>query len=340
MAYSTINKYSDHINTKLFTGNASADNAITGVGFQPDWVWLKDRVGTNNHSLYDSVRGVTKAIRTSTSGVETTTSGVTAFGADGFTVGDNAMGNAANAMVAWCWKAANGAGSSNTDGSITSTVSANTTAGFSIVSYTGTASTATVGHGLGVAPKMIIVKNLSSSENWGVWHTNLGEDEYLGLNQTNAQATNSAIWNSTYPTNSVFSIGNNARIGSSADFIAYCFAEVAGYSKMGEYRGNETSDNAFVYTGFKSSFILIKNYGAIDNWMLFDNKREGYNVDNDALHPNLNDAEQTDNEIDILSNGFKIRNSNQETGHNGHKYLYMAFGQPIISNSGVCATAR
>jgi hypothetical protein len=337
MAYSTINKYSDHFNTKLFTGNASADNAITGVGFQPDWVWLKDRVGTNNHSLYDFVRGVTKALRTSTNGAETTTSGVTAFGADGFTVGDNAMGNAANAMVAWCWKAANGAGSSNTDGSITSTVSVNTTAGFSIVSYTGTGSQATVGHGLGAVPKMIIIKRLQNTEDWAVYHASNGAGTYQSLNTTEAKQTNANRFN-VAPTNQVFTVNTHESVNYAENYIAYCFAEISGYSKFSSYTGNGDADGAFVYTGFRPTMVICKRTSAADPWVIMDSKREGYNVANYQLVADTNGAESSNVRADLLSNGFKARSGSGEV--NDGTYIYMAFGQPIISNSGVCATAR
>ena len=232
-------------------------------------------------------------------------------------------------------------GSSNFSGSIQTTVSANTTAGFSIVKYTGTGSAATVGHGLGVAPKMLIVKNLGSSENWGVWHTGLGENEYLGFNQTNAQATNTAIWNNTYPTNTVFSIGNNARTGGSSNYVAYCFAEVKGYSKIGKYIGNGNADGTFVYTGFKPAWIITKNAtNGSTSWSISDNKRPGFNVINDILFSDSSGVEQTFNYIDHLSNGFKIRYTS-DSNTSGSNIIYMAFAEaPLVGTNNIPCTAR
>ena len=251
---------------------------------------------------------------------------------------DLATNNSQNTV--WGWKCNGGTTSSNSDGSLASTVQANTTAGFSIVTWTADGGGAkTIGHGLSTAPKFIIGKDLDTSDNWTCYHHSMGNGYGIFLNGTNAEASASAFWNSTSPTNSVFTIGSD-NTWNSPSLVFYCFAEVPGFSKIGEFRGNETSDNAFVYTGFKPSFILIKNFHGTNNWMLFDNKRDGYNPDNDALHSNTADSEQTDDEIDIVSNGFKIRNSNQETGHNGHRYLFIAFGQSIVGSNDVPATAR
>jgi len=350
MAYSTISKPSLHFNTKLYTGNGST-NAITGVGFQPDWVWIKNRVATSSHNIFDVVRGATKAIFANATDVEATeASRLSAFNSDGFTInGDTSNQTNANgsAFVSWNWKAGGSQGTSNTDGSINTTyTSVNTTAGFSISSYTGTGSAATVGHGLGVAPKMIIVKNLSSSENWGVWHTAIAADKYLGLNQTGAVATNSAIWNNTLPTNTVFSIGNNARTGGSHNYVAYCFAEKKGYSKFGTYIGNGNADGTFVYTGFKPAFTLIKRDGT-DNWPIHDNRRpeRGGNPNDAVLRANLSDASYGGSQgVDFLSNGFKARQNDGEFNNNGSTYIYMAFAdEPLVANvgaNGIPNTAR
>ena len=262
-----IDKPNLHFNTKLYTGNGST-NAITGVGFQPDFTWIKNRTGTNWHTLYDAIRGTTKVLNSNETGAESTdTTGLTSFDSDGFTHGSGGNGNVnGGSFASWNWKA-NGAGSSNTDGSITSSVSANTTSGFSIVSYTGNGTSgATVGHGLGAVPKMIIVKKLNGGASWTIYNSNLstGASSYLYLNSTDAEGTNYAgYWNSTTPTSSVFTLGNAGDTnGNTNTYIAYCFADVQGYSKFGSYVGNGNADGAFVYTGFKPAWVMIKSSGS------------------------------------------------------------------------------
>ena len=261
MAYTTINKQTDHFNTKLFTGTGST-NAQTGVGFQPDMVWFKNRSEVYSHQLYDVVRGVTKRILPDlTTAEETDANGLTAFGTDGFTVGSNVgINKSSNNIVAWNWKAGGGQGSSNTDGSINTTyTSVNTTAGFSISKYTGTGSNATVGHGLGVAPKMIIFKRLDSADDWTIYHTSLGATNKIDLNNTGATSAVASVFNNTAPTNSLMYVGTNGRTNaSSGSYIAYAFAEKTGYSKFGSYTGNGNADGTFVYTGFKPSWVMLK----------------------------------------------------------------------------------
>ena len=337
---------SDFFSTKLFTGNASAGHAITGVGFQPDWVWLKDRIGTNNHSLYDSVRGVTKAIRTSTTGAETTTSGVTAFGVDGFTVGNNAMGNAANAMVSWNWKM--GTTSGLTGGSITPTgYSLNTTAGQSIIAYTGTGATATIPHGLGALPGCIIVKNLSS-EHWQMYHHKIdatAPEDYTLQFSAGARFDTDTRWNDTAPTSSVFTVAGNPTVnGSTVPYIAYVFTEKKGYSKFGSYIGNGNVDGTFTYTGFRPAFIMLKNSNT-GNWPnIWDSKRETFNPNSNLLYPNNNSAEGDGAPnwvIDMLSNGFKARSSNNEANGSGNTIIYAAFAEfPIVSSNNIPGVAR
>ena len=337
MAYSTIIKPSDYFNTKLYTGNGST-NAITGVGFQPDWTWVKG--STLDQCWFDSVRGVTKRLRSNTSNAEDTTSGVTAFGTDGFTLGSSAEENQnSTTFTSWNWKA-NGSGSANSDGSINSTVSVNTTSGFSIVKYTGTGSAATVGHGLGAVPKMIIVKNLSASGDWMVYHQSIGNDHRLIFNTTSAKQDNS-VWNDTTPTSSVWSMNDNGDAnGSGSDYIAYCFAEKTGYSKFGSYTGNSSTNGTFVYTGFKPAFVIVKDTSTTANWGMIDNKREGYNSNNQQYEPNDGDAQDNNQPFDILSNGFKLRTADGDFNVSGNTYIYMAFGQPIVSTNGGIATAR
>jgi hypothetical protein len=346
MAYTTINKSTDYFNTKLYTGDGEpAGNAITGVGFQPDFTWIKERSSSNNHLLFDAVRGVTKSISSNLDAVQSTDAQyLTAFGTDGFTVGpSNDINEPSSTYASWNWKAGTGQGSSNTDGSINTTyTSVNTTAGISISQYTGTGSNATIGHGLGAVPKMIMVKNLTNANAWSVYHASLGATKYLALNETDAAGTASDRWQDTTPTSSVFSIGTNANQGGSYDYIAYCFAEKQGFSKFGKYTANGNASGAFVYTGFKPGFIMIKSATTAMYWHIFDKTRVGFNPNNSRLNPNATDQETTTTGvIDILSNGFKIRTDQQQFGTNGATYIFMAFAEaPLVGTNNVPATAR
>ena len=344
---------SDHYNTKLYTGTG-AELAITGVGFQPDLVWVKNRDSANSHQLYDAVRGTTKYIESDNTTVELTSSdGITTFGADGFTLGGNLTGanNSGDDFASWNWKA-NGSGSANTDGAINSTVSANTTSGFSIVSYTGTLSgngNTTVGHGLGAVPKMIITKSKSNAENWGVYHKDLTANHILQLNTTSAQINTTSEGTVTAPTSSVFTVNYRGEYGNSGqNYIAYCFAEKKGYSKFGSYTGNtSTTDGPFSFCGFRPNFVLIKNTADAEAWQLFDGKRAGYNAYNYRLYPNNTSAEATStNYIDLLSNGFKIRTGSGSTAQHdvnssGKLFIYAAFAEfPLVSSNDIPVTAR
>jgi len=344
MAYTTINKHTAHFNTKLFTGNSST-NAITGIGFQPDAVWLKSRSGANDHQIYDAVRGATKYLRAeSNDGEGTASTGLTAFDSDGFTVGSAGTTNNNGAtMASWNWKA-NGAGSANTVGTINSTVSANTTAGFSIVKYTGNGvSGATVGHGLGVAPKIVLIKKTSSSDSWSMLNTNIDLNYYLKLEGNDAQV-NDALFNNTAPSTTVFTVDSDGQVnGNGNEFIAYCFAEVTGYSKFGKYTGNASTDGTFVYTGFKPAWIMTKRYNTTENWYIKDIKRSVSNPVDEALYANSSTTELANwsgATTDYLSNGFKIRTT--DTAHNGSgdTYIYMAFGQSLVGSNNVPCTAR
>jgi len=340
MAYTPIDKGENFFNTKLYTGNGGTQS-ITGVGFQPDWTWIKGRSFSDNHVLTDAVRGVTKTIFSDLSAAEETQStGLTAFGSDGFSVGSLAEVNTNNAtLVSWNWKA-NGSGSANTNGSINSTVSVNTTSGFSIVKWTGTGSNATIGHGLTVAPAMIIVKELGTANDWVVYHKSLGGGKYIYLNQTTGEASASTVWQNYDPTSSVFYTGTSGLVSQSEPYIAYCFAEKTGYSKMGLYTGNGNNDGAFIYLGFKPAFLMIKRSDQDQPWLLFDNKRST-NVNQSKLFPNTNGAENNDtsNGIDFLSNGFKLRRNNGESNETGN-YIYMAFGQTLVGTNNVPNNAR
>ncbi len=335
----------DYFNTVLYNGTGSAQS-ITGVGFQPDWLWQKSRSNSQDSRIFDAVRGGSKVIYSSLTNGETTDAQlITSFDSDGFTMGSSGtnVNDSGTTNVAWNWKA-NGAGSSNTDGSITSTVSANTTSGMSIVKWTGTGASATVGHGLGVTPDMIICKNLdATAEDWVVWNNSFSASQFIRLNTTDAVATSTGMWDNTLPTSSVFSLKNEEKNNnSSQDIIAYCFADVKGFSKFGVYAGNADADGSFVYTGFKPAFIMIKKVGgASASWVMFDSKRLGYNVANYQLYANSSTSYGNNVLLDITSQGFKCRANHADVNGSGATYIYMAFAEePLVSSNGVPATAR
>jgi hypothetical protein len=353
MSYTNgLDKPSEYFNTKLYSGNSSTQS-ITGVGFQPDLVWIKSRTGAVDHDWVDSVRGVNKAIAsntTSTEGSFGTNYTIDSFDSDGFTLHNALYNNASGSNYAsWSWLAS-GTGVSNTQGSIASTVSANTTSGFSIVSYTGTGATATVGHGLGVAPSMIIFKNRDAVQNWVTYHSSLGGTKAVFLDNTDAQATSSSYFNNTSPTSSLFYIGASGDSnGNGHNMIAYCFAEKKGFSKFGSYTGNGSTDGTFVYTGFKPAFLIIKRSSSTGNWELFDNKRDIDNTVGHFLEANTTGAESdlsaSHTPLDFLSNGFKLRNSsltgNTNINLSGSTYIFMAFAEsPFTTSTGIPTTAR
>ena len=343
MAYTDIDKPSDYFNTNLYTGN-NTETSHT-VGFQPDWTWLKVRNADGSHYLFDSVRGVTKYIQANSTAAEGTDSNlIKSFDANGYTIGtSNAVNTTGETMVGWNWKAG-GSASSNTDGSITSSVSANQDAGFSIVSYTGNATAnATVGHGLGVAPSMMIVKKRNGAFNWGIYHKSLTAHKLLAFT-TGAPDDDASYWNDVEPTSSVFNLGSGALTnGSGSTMIAYCFAEKQGYSKFGSYTGNGNADGTFVYTGFKPAFVMVKQTNTARYWAMFDNKRDGLNPTNRPLFPNASDQESDSVNYyhDILSNGFKWRTNSNIMNVSGGTYIYMAFAEnPFTTSTSVPATAR
>jgi len=328
----------DYFNTATYSGNSSTQN-ITSVGFQPDWVWIKSRSNASNNYVTDVVRGTSKGLQTNISNAEVTnTNVITSFNSDGFSLGDDATANVANitgrTYVSWNWKAG-GTAVSNTDGSITSSVSANTDAGFSIVSFTGNKTRgATIGHGLGVKPDMIIMKNRDLGVSWVVWFPNLqANNQLLELNSTGAVLTNTgdpnAWWNNTSPTSSVITLGDYDGINDDLSMIAYCFAEIEGYSKFGSYTGNGSSDGTFVYTGFRPAWIMFKRTDSTNHWLMLDNKRNVGNLVHKFLLANASDAEDTSNDqdTDFTSNGFKVRNSNARNNASGGSYIYMAFAE-------------
>jgi len=338
MAYISFQP-NDYFSTKLFTGTGSS-NAVTGVGFQPDWVWIKNRSTTSSHIVQDVVRGATKQLYPDLNNAEVTGSdGVSSFDSDGFTVGTGASFNGnGNNIASWNWKAG-GAASTNSNGSVSATVSASTTSGFSVVKYTnpGSGSPFTVGHGLGAAPTCIIVKNLAS-QNWGVWHTGLGFGKYLQLNTTVAEASANLV---TATSSTTFSTYYDHHT-SGAELIAYCFAPVKGFSKFGVYYGDGSADGPFIYTGFKPGLIILKRAGnAGNNWNMIDSKRSPSNDVDKILFPSSTDAEVTTTVADINSTGFKIRLTSSGWNHNQDKFIYLAFAEePLVSSNNVPATAR
>jgi hypothetical protein len=351
MAYTTINKSTDYQNTKLYTGTAGGQT-ISGVGHQPDFIWVKQRGDAGyDHSLHNSVSGFLKQlISNSTTAEITNTDTITSNNSDGFVLGADTAGPNANSnnqdtknYVSWNWKAG-GTGSSNTDGSITSTVSVNTTSGFSIVKFTGTEANGTVGHGLGVAPKFIFGKNLDTGTSaWPVYHASIGGTKYLNINTTSGEGTYGGYWNNTAPTSNVFSVGSHADVNRD-NMIYYCFAEKPGYSKIGSYTGNGNEDGPFTYTGFKPAFTLVKRIDSNNDWNIQDTARQIYNgQDGVVLQANESKSESDIGNgfaRDSLSNGFKIKNTGTETNASGGTYIYMAFGQSIVGSNNVPATAR
>ena len=337
-----INKPSEYFNTLIYTGNDTDGRAITGVGFQPDWVWFKGRTVASDNEVYDAVRGATKNIATNLTAAEATNSNrLQSFDSDGFTLGNSTSVNKIYNYVAWNWRA-NGSGVSNTDGDITSTVSANTTSGFSVVKWTGTGSDGTIGHGLGVAPKMVIVKSLANISYWMVYHASLGNAQEIYLNSSSGSGASTA-WNSTTPTDAVISLDGGAGNGvnASGDYIAYVFEEKKGFSKFGSYTGNGNTDGTFVYTGFKPALLIRKRTDASNDWYINDNKRAGYNPQNDYLFPNSTQTESALQRFDFLSNGFKIRTTDGGDNASGGTYIYMAFAEnPLVGTNNIPTTAR
>jgi len=344
MAYTTINKSSDYFNTKLYTGNGST-NAQTGVGFQPDWVWLKGRSNTGSNKLMDAVRGSSSSLCSNNNNAAEGADYFSSFDSDGFTVATTSNDINANGQtyVGWNWKAGT-TGSGTTGGSGTGkaySYSVNTTSGFSIVTYTGNGSAGhTIPHHLGVAPKFIIVKSYSDNYNWTVYYGD--PTDYLVLNATDATTDSNEVWNDTAPSSTVFTVGNrNSTNQNTATFVAYCFANVTGYCNIGSYTGNQNANGPFIYTGFKPAFILSKKIDGASDWYIFDSKREGYNIDNDTLLANQTNAESTTDYLDIFSNGYKVRTTDGDLNTNNGTYMYMAFAEaPFVGSNNQPATAR
>jgi hypothetical protein len=338
IGFGLTNQADDYFTAYLYTADGTSPKSRTGIGFAPDFLWFKDRTSSFSHALYDTVRGTNKGLQTNTTAAENTYTLLTAFGSDGFTTSDDGtVGNLLNYStdnyVTWAWKAA-GSTVSNTAGTITSTVSANTTAGFSIVTYTGNGTNgATVGHGLGIAPSLIFIKNRGAVASWLVYSSSIGASNFLVLNTTDASAASALPFNNTAPTSSVFSLGTSGGTNTNGGtFVAYCFAAVPGYSAFGSYTGNNSADGPFIYLGFRPAFVLIKTTNTTQWWTLLDNKRDTYNVATLGLSPNSSDSETTFNtnrgphNMDFVSNGLKIRTDNSAV--NGtNTFIYAAFAE-------------
>jgi hypothetical protein len=334
----TILKGSSYFDTKLYTGNGSTQT-ISGLGFSPDFVWLKSRTNANWHELNDTVRGAGKILYSNQTNAEATVGTFTAFNSDGFSVSTTG-GDGTNflnaAMVGWCWDAGT-SNVTNTQGSITSTVRANASAGFSIVTYTGNGTNgATVGHGLGVTPSMIIIKSRSLSvEGWNTYHASLTAGNALQLNSTQAQFTGSPQMYPTAPGSSVFTLGTNSGTNSNgATYVAYCFAPVAGFSAFGSYTGNGSADGPFVFCNFRPRWIMIKSTSVAGDWCLWDSARSPENTMDELLYADLSNAEQGNNtamQIDACSNGFKIRGSNNQNNGSAQTYVYCCFAESPFS---------
>ena len=345
----TIANGAQYMAATLYTGNGSTlainngTNTTIGTTFQPDFAWLKSRSAATSNSLSDVLRGIganssyPRLISDSTA-AESTNGGITSFASTGLTLNADAAITNTNAAtyIAWQWKAGGSTGVSNTNGSITSTVSANTTAGFSIVTYTGTGANATVGHGLGVAPSMYVCKVRNGVNGWIMYHVSTGNTQFMTLNDTVAAQTAATVWNSTTPTSSVFSLGSSGGVNNSAStYVAYCWAAVSGYSAFGSYTGNGSTDGPFIYTGFRPRWVLIKRTDAGTNgWILIDSSVNTYNVGTAFLVPSSSAAENTGNtDPDFLSNGFKLRDVSTNWNGSANTYIYAAFAENPFNSS-------
>jgi hypothetical protein len=357
MAYSDIKDPSAYFQTALYTGNNTANHAITNDGnsdLQPDLLWIKSRDAAHSHWLVDSNRGVTKGFFVESSDAERTslaTRDVASFDTDGFTVGvpyhSSSTNSNASTKVAWQWKANGGTTSSNTDGNITSTVQSNQDAGFSIVTYTGNGSNnQTIGHGLGVQPSWWVVKNRSGgSTNWLFGASSIlgGTSNYLKLNDNSANTEYNNIWGDSPTSSTLFRVSNVSHLNTNgSNYVAYLFANKQGYSKFGKYVGNGSTDGPFVYTGFKPAFVILKRTNTTSNWIIMDNKRNTFNEMESRLFPNLDSAEQTQSTygLDFLSNGFKLRDTVSQSNGSGSTYIYMAFAENPFVAGGIPTTAR
>ena len=354
MAYTNIDDPSAHFQSAIYSGSNSLQ-AITNDGnsdLKPDFLWIKQRSSTENHMLVDSTRGVTKYLLSdSTIAEQTVTSRVETLDTDGFTL--NGASNPVNALggtyVGWQWKANGGTTSSNTDGDLTSTVQFNSTAGFSIVTYTGKSpiEPLQVGHGMGEAPDVVLVKNRDGSRNWVMYHKDLtapAANRYLMLdNAVYGELANSTIWGNVAPSSTIITTGENASVNQpSENFVAYCWKERQGFSKFGKYVGNGSTNGTFIYTGFKPAWIMCRRIdGGGNSWDMHDSARDPFNPSGRTFYANSDGAELTGNNVDLLSNGFKQRDTSANRNGSGNTYIFMAFAEnPFVTSSGIPTTAR
>jgi len=347
MAYTTIDDPSAYFQAKGYAGNSVDNTAITNDGnsnLQPDLIWFARYDTPGDKFLLNSSRGVTKFLISSGTDAEgTSTSIVKSFDTNGFSVGTNSNSNSSSSnYVAWQWKANGGTTSSNTDGSITSTVQANQDAGFSIVTYTTAGSTATIGHGLGAKPDVILLKKRNGAISWYVRHVSTGTS-YLNLNLTSAAVSNpTATWTTTEPTTSVYSIGTSSDFNiNGGEYLAYCFAEKQGFSKFGKYVGNGSTDGSFIYTGFKPAVIILKRTDSAKNWNIITGATIQKNVIDERFNLNLGNIQSEGDWADFVSNGFKLRTTNASINASGGTYIFMAFAEnPFTTSSGIPTTGR
>ena len=354
MAYTAIDDPEAYFQVVLYTGDGAVNEAITLPGdtdMQPDFVWIKRRDANGTHCLFDSVRGATKFLSPDDTGAEATdTDTLDSFASDGFQVDDDTKVNTDGATyVAWCWKAG-GSTASNSSGDITSTVSVDTTVGFSITSYTGNNSNdQTVGHSLSAVPHLMIIKNRDDTNGWIVYHhknTSAPETDYLGLNGSGATTDDDGIFNDTAPTSTLFTIGDESDVGAGTGgntekIIAYLWSEKQGFSKFGGYTGNGNADGPFVYTGFKPAFVIFKRFNTTGEWGMFDNKRNPYNVATTELKVNAIDPDETNGAVDFCASGFKLRETSVFMNGDGDTYIYIAFAEaPLVNSNGVPCNAR
>ena len=346
MAFTSIDDPSAYFQTLLYTGNASA-RSLTNDGnsnLQPDWVWTKKRNEAQNHCVTDSTRGVGNILFPDVNDAESATQLLTSFDSDGFSINNNALVNDnSDTYVAWQWKANGGTTSSNTSGTITSTVQANTTAGFSIVTYTGNNTDgATFGHGLGAVPHFITIKKRGNAGNWMTYHQNLGEDKAVFLDLANA--TESSSFYQETPTSTLVTLNNHGNVNANSEtYVAYCFSEIQGFSKFGGYTGNGDNDGTFQFTGFQPAWLMIKRTDSSTNgnWWIHDTKRDVFNVGSRTLKADTNATEvnSSDQYVDLFSNGFKLRNGNNSQNGSGATYIYAAFaGRPMVTSTGTPTT--
>ena len=347
MAYTTIDNPELFFQIKLYTGTGS-ELSITLDGdtdMQPDWVWIKERNGATNQMLTDSVRGATKTLHSQNTDAESTDAqALKSFDSDGFTVGTNGDVNTnTDTYVSWNWKAG-GSASNNTDGNKTISLSVNTTAGFSVGTYAGTGQDSTIGHGLGAVPDWLMIKNRSSgSRKWQLWHKNLtGTNKYLAIDRSDAELTDSASWDNTAHTSSVWNTyGSGEANQNGENFVCYAWKPIKGFSKFGSYKGQGNSDGPMIYTGFKPAWIMTKQIDGSSSWIVHDNKRDPINPIDEFFTVEEGDAVGDLDSFDLLSNGFKVRTSNGDRNSDTNTFVYWAFAEsPIVNSNGVPNNAR